>query len=276
MKQNTPFAGTCLITGASSGIGKALALSLARPGTTLHLGGRNPERLAETARLCMEHGAITHTRQLDVTNRQAMTFWLEEAGQSRLDLVLACAGITGGLPTPDAEGSATESPHQTRAMLATNLDGALNTILPAIEIMRRQPRNPDGIRGKICAIASVAGLVAYPGTPAYCASKAALDTYMVANGAYLRRGGIHLSSVCCGFVDTPMVAQNRFPMPGLVSANTAAARILRGIARNQRRILFPTWLVLGSRFMNILPIGLAESYYTRQPSGRPGTMPTVS
>ncbi|AOX15837.1 SDR family NAD(P)-dependent oxidoreductase [Kozakia baliensis] len=269
------FASHILVTGASSGIGRGLALTLAKPGIVLHLGGRNEERFTAVSDACRQRGAQVFPHLQDVTDREGMEAWVRRAGEPRLDLVLACAGITGAADAQDQEGAAFESSEQVRRMLAVNLDGAMNTVLPALDIMRAQSRDAHGKRGRICAIASVAGLVSYPGTPSYSASKAALDRFMVASGAYARPAGIVLSSVCCGFVDTPMVAQNRFPMPGLASTQRAVREILHGVAREKRRIIFPRWLVLGSRLMDVLPIRLAEAYYLRQPSGQPGSMAPI-
>ncbi|MBO1327011.1 SDR family NAD(P)-dependent oxidoreductase [Acetobacter suratthaniensis] len=261
-----------LITGASSGLGQALALTLARPGRRLWLGGRCASRLNDTAARCTEKGAEVSTLLADVTDRATMQDWIYGAGT--LNLVLACAGITGGARAPTATMQAPhEPPEQVRRIFETDLMGVLNTVLPAMDVMRRQPRTADGLRGRICAIASVAGLVSFPGTPAYCAAKAAVDRFMVASGANARREGILLSSVVCGFLDTPMVAGNRFPMPGLTDVNTACHRILRGLGRNERRITFPLWLAAGSRLMDLLPPRVAEAYYTRQSTGAPGSMP---
>lgn len=271
--------GTIFITGAASGIGRALAIALAAPGCRLYLADSQQTGLNVTGSACEELGAETHLTCLDVTDAPAMTAWCAQAPGETVDLLLVCAGITGGVAAVQEDGAAFESLDQIRRIMAVNLDGALNAILPMIERMRAQPLKKTGYfrqqRGQICAIASVAGLVSYPGTPSYSASKSALDRFLVASGAYTRRAGIHLSSVCCSFVATPMVAQNRFPMPGLTSIESAVARILRGLARRKRRIIFPSWLVLGSRFMDILPIRLAELYYTRQPTGRPGSMPPL-
>jgi len=237
----------------------------------LHLGGRDEGRLAAVADSCRARGASVFTQIADVTDADMMARWVRQAGGARpLDRVYVCAGVTGGMGPQDAEGAAFETAGQVRRMMAVDLDGALNVILPAIDRMRAQPRNTGGDRGRICAIASVAGLVSYPGTPSYSAAKAALDRFVIATGAYTRRAGIHLTSVCCGFVDTPMVARNRFPMPGLVSTEVAVGKILRGVARRRRRVIFPGWLVRGSRFMDMLPIALAEAYYLRQPTGRAG------
>lgn len=266
---------TIFITGAASGIGRALALSLAAPGRSLFLLDNNAEGLEETHARCLARQAQTKILCTDVTDQEAMARWCATQADLAVDLMLICAGVTGGMDTPLPDGSAFETPLQIRHMLAVNLDGALNALLPMMERMKTQPRNARGQRGQICAIASVAGLVSYPGTASYCASKAALDRFIVASGAYSRRAGIHLSSVCCSFVDTPMVAQNRFPMPGLMHVDKAVAYILKGLARRKRRIVFPAWLVLGSRFMDILPIRLAELYYLNQKAGQPGQMPQI-
>lgn len=261
-----------LITGASSGLGQALSLTLARPGRTLWLGGRNPERLKKTARDCISRGAAVHLNLCDVTDRPAMADWVQ--GTRGLDMVLACAGITGGTRKPQgADAPATESSAQIRRIFETDLYGVLNTVLPALELMQGQPRATDGLRGRICAISSVAGLVSFPGTPSYSAAKAAVDRFMVATGGNTKKAGILLSSVVCGFLDTPMVARNTFPMPGLTDVNSACRRILRGLARKERRITFPLWLAAGSRLMDLLPIKLAEAYYNNQPAGAPGSMP---
>ena len=270
---------TIFITGAASGIGRALALSLSAPGRTLYLTDCNRTGLDATREGCETRGAQAVITCLDVTDTAAMTEWCAQVPHLAIDLLLVCAGVTGGVSSCDGEGAAFETPSQIRRMMAVNLDGALNAILPIMERMRNQPLRKAGRfhkqRGQICAIASVAGLVSYPGTPSYSASKAALDRFLVASGAYSRKAGIYLSSVCCSFVATPMVAQNRFPMPGLMRVETATAHILRGLAHRKRRIVFPSWLVLGSRFMDILPIWLAELYYTHQPTGCPGSMPGI-
>lgn len=268
------------ITGAASGIGRALALSLAAPGRMLHLLDRDAGALLRTGQDCESRGADVRCCCLDVTDRDGMAEWCRSASGRAVDLLLVCAGVTGGVQPAGTEDAAFETPDQIRYMMAVNLDGALNAILPMMERMKAQPRRRGGAlrgqRGQICAIASVAGLVSYPGTPSYSASKAALDRFLVASGAYSRRAGILLSSVCCSFVATPMIENNRFPMPGLVSTATATRHIMHGLARRKRRIVFPGWLVFGSRLMDLLPIRLAELYYLNQPSGCPGSMPRLA
>jgi short-subunit dehydrogenase len=235
-----------LITGASSGIGAALATALAAPGVTLHLSGRDPTRLAAVADACRAHGATALAARLDVTDETAMAGWIAAAGV--LDLVVANAGVSAG--TGD---NAPEAPSQVRGIVATNLGGVLNTVLPAMAAMRSQPPGADGVRGRIAVIASIAAFVPAPGAPAYCASKAAVDTWTVATALGARRNGIAMTSVCPGYVRTAMTARNRFPMPGLMDADRAARIILRGLAAGRLRVVFPWWMGLAARLGGLLP-----------------------
>lgn len=257
-----------LLTGASGGIGRALALRCAAPGRILHLSGRDPDRLGATAAACQARGAVVHSRRLDVADREAMQDWIGGAGS--LDLVLACAGISGGPRAATPDRAAQEDPAQVRQILAVNLDGVVNTVLPAVAAMEQQPPGTGpgqiGVRGRIAAIASVAGFVSFASAPTYCASKAAVDRWMVATGANLAPRGIVLSSVCCGFVRSGMTARNAFPMPGLMDADPAAGLILDGIAAGRRRISFPWWVAAGARLVDLLPAGLVERAIARQPA----------
>jgi len=242
-----PFC-SALITGASSGIGRALAVALAGPGMTLHLSGRDPERLRETQAECVARGAAVVPRVLDTRDAGSMAEWI--SGVGALDLVIANAGVAAGNLTGTAE-----TPDQTRLVISTNLDGALNTVLPAMEVMRGQPIGADGLRGRIAVIASIAAFVPVPGAAAYCASKSAIDTWIVATAPRARQDGISLSSICPGYIRTPMTAQNAFAMPGLMDADRAATLILRGIIANRPRLVFPRWIGIMSRLIGLLPPG---------------------
>ena len=237
-----------LITGASSGIGEALAHALAAPGVTLHLSGRDAARLDTVAAACRQSGAAVDPGVLDVRDAAAMAAWVKDAG--RLDLVIANAGISAGIG-----GAVVEHPDQTRAIFATNVDGVFNTVFPAIEVMAAQQPGPDGVRGRIAVIASIAALIATFAAPAYGASKAAVDAWTVASAPGLRRDGIMLTSFCPGYIRTPMTARNRFPMPGLMDADRAACIILRSIAAGRVRVTFPWWMGLAARIADLLPPG---------------------
>ena len=241
----TPY-NAALITGASSGIGRALALELAAPGTTLHLNGRNAARLEDTALACRAKGATVHANVLDVTDALAMQAWIAQAGP--LDLVIANAGISAGTGIGEPETAP-----QARAIFAVNLDGALNTILPAMTVMHAQAAR-HGKRGTIAAIASIAAFLPTPTAPAYGASKAALYAWAYASAPAARLAGIQLAVVCPGFIRTAMTAPNKFRMPGLMDAEPAARLILTRLAAGHDRIVFPWWMGLLARTLALLPI----------------------
>src|SRR5690242_12892126 len=237
---------TSLITGASSGIGAALAQALARPGATLHLSGRDRTRLDAVAASCRDRGAAVESKVLDVCDAAAMAQWIGAATQ--LDLVIANAGISGRSLQGGPENAA-----QTRAIFEINVGGVLNTVLPAMDLMVQQSSDADCIRGRVVAIASIAAFIAAPDSPAYCAAKAAVDRWIVATAPTARRNGIVLTSVCPGFISTGMTAGYQFPMPGLMDADRAARIILRGVAAGRMRVVFPWWMGLAARTAGLLP-----------------------
>ena len=253
-----------LITGASSGIGRALAEAVAAPGAALHLSGRDAARLAEVEAACASRGADVRPRVLDVRDREAMRDWIAAAGP--LDLVIANAGVSAGT------GGRTEPPDQARAVFDTNVGGVLNTVLPALDAMAAQPpAGPDGLRGRIAVIASVAAFIGVGGAPSYCASKAAVQSWAEAMDMSERRRGIRLHAVCPGYVRTNMTLGNRFPMPMVISAEDAARRTLEGIRRGKTRIAYPFLVYAAARAVGALPPGLRAAIFTRLPAK--GTAP---
>ena len=257
-----------LITGASSGIGEALARALARPGATLVLTGRDTIRLAASAAACRDRGARAETHALDVADRSGMQTLVRASGP--LDLVFANAGVAYGVDPDGREPDA-----QIQTTFSVNVDGVMNTVLPALDLMLAQAPDGGGVRGRIAVIASVAALIAYPHTPSYCASKAAIDVWTVATAANMARRGVKLTSICPGFVRTPMTADNDFPMPGLLGADEAAALIIGGVRRGRRRVVFPAHIGGGARLVSMLPARAREEILRRQPSRAPPSMPTV-
>jgi short-subunit dehydrogenase len=251
-----------LITGASSGIGGALARELAAPGVTLHLSGRNQARLELTARSCLDRGATVQTALLDVRDAAAMATWIGSVAP--LDLVVANAGVSARSSGPEPE-----LPERIRTIFAVNLDGMLNTVLPAMALMEHQPPGLDGLRGRIAVIASIAAFIAVPRSASYCASKAAVDAWTVANAPDARARGIALTSVCPGYIRTAMTARNQFPMPGLMDADRAARIIVRGIATGRVRIAFPWWMAAAARIGALLPRRLTGPLLARQPGKAP-------
>lgn len=245
-----------LITGASSGIGAALARCYAAPGTTLVLGGRDRARLEATADACRESGAEVHASIIDVRDATLMTAWVREADARRpLDLVIANAGISGGTGGGDAAA-------RTREIFATNVDGVLNTVLPAIEGMRERRRGQIGIMSSLAAFRGL------PGAAAYSASKAAVKAWGEGLRGWLAGEGIEVSVVCPGFVESRITAANRFAMPLLMDADRAAAIIRRGLEADRSRIAFPRRLYAAAWLLGALPVNLTDRLVRALPEKR--------
>ncbi len=254
MAERFPSPASILITGASSGIGEALALAYARPGVALALGGRDQARLTAVAEACREAGARVHAEGLDVRERGRLAAWIAEVDQAApLDLAIANAGVSAGT------GGGGETEAQTRRMVEINVEGVLNTVLPAVELMR-----PRG-RGQIAIMASVAAFRGFPGAPAYCASKAAVRVWGEALRGDLHGAGIGVSVICPGYVRSRMTAVNEFPMPLLMDAERAARIIRRGLARDRARIAFPWPLYAAVWLISALPAGLTDPLLRRLP-----------
>jgi NAD(P)-dependent dehydrogenase (short-subunit alcohol dehydrogenase family) len=261
-----------LITGASSGIGAALALAYAEPGRWLALGGRDESRLATIAEQCRARGADVTTRSLDITDRESAAAWITEAAaeapDGRLDLVIANAGISGGTGGDGSHGGQ-ESAEQLRRIFAVNVDGVFNTVLPAIPLMRDQATvaiaGTPPWRGQIAIVSSVVGFRGFPGAPAYSASKAAVKAWGEGLRGALKHEEIAVSVVCPGFIRTPMTAGNPFPMPFLMEPERAAAVIKRGLERNQARIAFPWPHYIAAWLTGVLPPSWIDPLLSRLP-----------
>jgi len=251
-----------LITGASSGIGAALAMSYAAPGVHLALSGRNEERLAEVAIACRTVGAEAAPQTVDVRDREAMIRWINDVDAATpLDLVVANAGVSAGTGTGGSDGSlfTGESEDQMREIFAVNLHGVLNTVWPVITPMRTRGK------GQIAIVSSLAGFHGLPGAPAYAASKAVVRSYGEGLRGWLARDGVKVSVICPGFVESRISATNTFPMPFLMTAEKAARIIRQGLARNKGRIAFPWPMYMGVRLAALMPVGLLEKFTRRLP-----------
>ncbi len=246
-----------LITGASSGLGEALALEYAAPGATLFLSGRAAGRLAAVAGACRARGAAVHDRPLCVTDRAAMAQWIAECDELRpLDLVIANAGVSAGT------GGQDEPAEQARWIFAVNVEGVMNTVLPAADRMRARGR------GQIAVMSSLASFRGFAGAPAYCASKAAVRVWGEGLRGWLGGHGVKVSVICPGFVRTRMTAVNTFPMPFLMDADRAARLIRRGLETDRGRIAFPWPLYALVWLMAAVPARVSDWVSRRLPAKR--------
>ena len=233
-----------LITGASSGIGRALALAYAAPGLRLALVGRDAARLQATAAAAREKGAEVETGTIDVRDRSAMADWIGAAEAAcPLDLAIANAGITTGLG-PD---ELSEDPEAVRAIIATNLLGVLNTIEPLIAPMAARGR------GQLAIVGSIAGLHGLPYSPAYCLTKSAVHAWAESIRPRLEARGVVVSLIVAGFVKTPLNDSITAIKPGELSDEAAAALIKRRLAKGHATIAFPWFLYVGALLGGFLP-----------------------
>ena len=256
---------TIFITGASSGIGAALAQSYARPGITLFLIGRNQDRLANIASICEEQGADVHKVILEVKDSLACQRAIEEANKlSPLDLVIANAGISGGTGAKDETGA------QAREIMEINVNGVMNTVFPAIEVMKGngQGQIDQGKigQGQIAIMSSLASFKGLPSAPAYCASKAAVRSWGEGLRGTLKKDNIKVSVITPGFVKSGITAANKFPMPFLMEGSKAAEIIIKGLKQNKARISFPKPMYLAVLLFSALPLYLSEFISNKLPN----------
>jgi short-subunit dehydrogenase len=236
-----------IITGASSGIGTALAYRLAGAGKNIALLGRNAERLATVADACRRNGATCQTVALDLRDAEAVATFVDAFDKATpVDLLIANAGILDGRRADQA----VEDPTVARRVFETNLLATIDIVHHVLPGMRAR-RN-----GTIVLVASLASFVPLPDAPAYSASKAALLSYGVALRDAVAADGVRVVVACPGFVATAMADHHIGPRPGEVTADAAADTILRGIRANRAVIGFPLvpyWLsrltLLGPEWM---------------------------
>jgi short-subunit dehydrogenase len=234
-----------VITGASSGIGEALARHYAAQGAVLGLISRR-----KTENFKGESYAV------DVTDEAALARvardFIDRFGVP--DLVIANAGISSG--TSGADGSDVA---KLRKVLEVNVAGLAATLAAFAPAMR------GAGRGTLAGIASVAGFRGLAGNGAYCASKSAAITWMESLRAELYGSGVSVVCVCPGYIDTPMTRINRFRMPFLITADDAARRIARAIEGKRRLAVIPWQMALVSVLLRAIPGWLFDRIASRAP-----------
>lgn len=232
-----------VITGASSGIGEALAVDYAAPGVALALTGRDAARLEVVAAACCAKGATVVADTVDVVEREKLASWLTAFDDAHpVDLLIANAGVS-----IDKDNSSLDDFSVIRKTFDINVGGVLNTVEPLLSRLMARGR------GQIAIVSSLASFIGLPYSASYNASKAAVRVWGESIRYVLRKSGIGVSVVCPGFVVSRMTANAPFPMPFLMSAARASAIIRRGLERNHARIAFPIGTKAAVWFGQALP-----------------------
>ncbi|GAA4731615.1 SDR family NAD(P)-dependent oxidoreductase [Modestobacter marinus] len=249
------------VTGASTGIGAALAAELADRGAQVAISARNAEQLAEVA------GSRMVVVPLDVTDRAATVAAGERVRQALggLDVAVLNAGTWSSFHVEPWD-SQLFADH-----LQVNVMGAVHTMEAVV------PQMLAAGRGRIVGVASVAGYRGLPGSEAYNAGKAALINLLESLRGSLAPRGVVVQIVNPGFVTTRMTDRNTFPMPFKVPADVAARTIADGIAADKAEVVFPVPMMIGMKLARLLPVRLwtrltaelARRGVTRAPSAEP-------
>ncbi len=245
-----------LITGASSGIGAALALRLAKRGTEVWLCARRKDKLAEQVAAIAAAGGQAHAFELDVSDVDATYEKLRalDAEVGGIDLAVANAGVGGAFVMKDV----TEMPWaNTRAIFDTNLLGAVATLNAFIPGMIARGH------GHLVGVSSIAGSFPLPRGAAYSASKASLSLYLEAADIELRPKGVPVTVIVPGFVRTEMAMALDEPTPFLVELDRAIDLIERGIEKRARWVQFPFQYGLVAGATASLPRGLRAFAITK-------------
>ena len=246
MRDNQPK--TVLITGATGGIGRALALQYAEPDKVLILLGRNETVLTELADRCREQGSRAITLAIDLRDRTTLMDRLSLLCNTEpVDLAIVNAGVNTNI----GQDGAGEQWPAVEELLEVNIMAGMATVHAILPSMRRRGQ------GQIALISSLAAYHGLPLTPSYSASKAALKTYGEALRGWLAPEGIRVNVVMPGYVQSDMCHAMPGPKPFLWSAERAARVIRSGLAADRPRISFPFPLNLGTWFLAVLPAAVS-------------------
>jgi short-subunit dehydrogenase len=255
-----------IVTGASSGIGWELAKVLARQGCKLGLIARRREKLEQLEKEITELGGTAAIAPADVGDRAPALAAIEELTRrlGDVDLLIANAGV--GIPTR-LEPMNTAAIEKTFRVNVLGLVYSIEGVLPAM--LRRG-------QGHLAAVSSLAAYKGMPGESAYSASKAAINTYMEGLRIHLRNRNIAVTTICPGFVRTPMTSINKFKMPWLLEADEAARRIVRALSRRRKVYNFPwptTVLMKATRWVPDWVLAWAMHDYNKNPPMPPPDWP---
>ncbi len=247
-----------IISGASSGIGRALALKYANHNTNLLLIGRDQKRLAEVKKLVKTFGSKVAILELDVREEQALSqAVIAFDKKTPVDLIIASAGISAGT------SGKSESLLQLKTVMDINIYGSLHLFYPLLEKFKARGA------GQIVLLGSMASFKALPSSPAYSASKVAIKFLGDSLRAELKKFNVKVNIVFPGYVKTAMTEVNEFPMPFLMELDKATKIIMQGIAKNKPYIIFPRFFYYIIQLTNLLPTRISDYIFSRLPGKKP-------
>ena len=241
-----------IISGASAGLGRALAHYYADSGATLGLIARRADLLESLAAEMAEASIyVADVRDASALQAAAEDFIVRHGCP---DIVIANAGISHGTLTECAEDK-----EVFEDILATNVVGMVNLFQPFVSVMRTVGQ------GSLVGIASVAGYRGLPGSGAYSASKAAAISYLESLRVELHGSGLSVITICPGYVVTPMTADNPFPMPFILTADDTARKIARIIESKKSFAVIPWQMAIVARVLRLLPNFLYDRLFANAP-----------
>lgn len=232
------------ITGASKGIGKALAFELAKRKSHLFLTARNTEELKTISSEISKFGVKVNFAKCDVTNQDDVRIAITQANDflEGIDLAILNAGIDG------ANWFADFNIDLSRKIFDVNVFGVLNCIDYLVPIMKAQAY------GSIAGVSSLADVRGMPGSGSYNASKSALSQLLAAARVELSKHNIKVINIRPGFIDTDMTAKNDFPMPFLMNSEKAAIIIANGLEKSKKVISFPFIMSSLTAILRLMPV----------------------
>ena len=228
-------------TGASSGIGRALAIEYDKQGATLGLISRSKPNLIKTQK---QLKSVSEIFAIDITDRQSCFVmakqYLKKFGPP--DIIIANAGISHGTLSEEVEDF-----EAFKSIIDTNLFGVLNTFQPFIASMKKNRS------GCLVGISSIAGIRGLPGATAYSASKSALTNYLEGLRGELNPYGLHVITIAPGYIVTPMTNVNPYPMPFIIEAESAAKKIIAAIRQKKTYAIIPWQMAIIGRVIHFFP-----------------------
>ncbi|UES51302.1 SDR family NAD(P)-dependent oxidoreductase [Roseibium aggregatum] len=240
-----------VLTGASGGIGQALAREYAGPGIYFALIARDEARLEALLKEIRELGADGEISAIDIRDREALHGYLSDLdARHPVDLVIANAGVTAGLGPNRTRETNADSDRQ----IDVNYRGVVNTLTGLVDNMQKRRQ------GQLVLISSLAGMRALPDMPSYSATKAALIAYGHSLRGWLKPFGISVTIICPGFITSPMSARHNGAKPFEMPASKAAALMRQAIDRRKPFYAFPFLLAWGIRLQNLLPTKIGDLF----------------